>query len=123
MRYLTSNTAELSLDLPPSTCQHEGVSRKASQPIDGLLLPEELAERLNVSEYTLRQWRWQGRGPSFVKVGRGVRYKESAVQEYLASSEYHLRDGGLDPCPACGAAPSHWRRERRQTPARQKQPA
>lgn len=48
-----------------------------------LLTPEEVAQRLRVSVLTLANWRSAGRGPAFVKVGRTVRYEESAIEAYL----------------------------------------
>jgi predicted DNA-binding transcriptional regulator AlpA len=48
-----------------------------------LLKDIEAAEELNLSRYTLRIWRSQGRGPEYVKLGRVVRYKPEALREYL----------------------------------------
>jgi hypothetical protein len=33
------------------------------------------AERLRVEPETLRNWRWRGEGPPFLKLGRVVRYR------------------------------------------------
>lgn len=49
-----------------------------------LLTTQEAAELLRVKESTLEQWRWQGRGPQFVKVGRLVRYRYSDLEEYTS---------------------------------------
>ena len=47
-----------------------------------LLTPAETAARLNVHTKTLERWRFEGRGPDFVKLGpRTVRYKRSAVEQ------------------------------------------
>jgi hypothetical protein len=35
-----------------------------------------------VAENTLNNWRSLGKGPGFIKLGRQVRYPESAVVEY-----------------------------------------
>jgi predicted DNA-binding transcriptional regulator AlpA len=44
-----------------------------------------LAEILDVSEYTLRMWRSEGKGPPFIKVGgTAVRYDVEAVDQWLA---------------------------------------
>jgi hypothetical protein len=48
-----------------------------------LLTPAELAERLQVPEATLAQWRYLGRGPTYRKVGRFVRYAESDCTAWL----------------------------------------
>ena len=55
---------------------------KAS-PIDPLLHPEEIAKLLNVSVSWLAKSRLTGTGPRFVKIGRAVRYPESAVREFI----------------------------------------
>jgi hypothetical protein len=41
------------------------------------------AEYLGVSEHTLRQWRWLGKGPRWVKVGRHIRYPRADTQRWL----------------------------------------
>ena len=51
--------------------------------IDPLLPPKEVAKRLCVSDSWLAKSRLTGTGPPFVKVGRGVRYLESAVREFI----------------------------------------
>lgn len=33
------------------------------------------AERLGVTPETLRNWRWRGDGPRYLKLGRAVRYR------------------------------------------------
>lgn len=33
------------------------------------------ADRLGVTAGTLRNWRWRGGGPPFVRIGRTVRYR------------------------------------------------
>lgn len=47
-----------------------------------LLTPDELAERWSVSTQGLANWRSQGIGPAFVKIGRRVRYAISEVVAY-----------------------------------------
>jgi len=47
----------------------------------------DLAEELGLGLQTLAQWRWQGVGPAFVKVGRLVRYRRSDVDAWLAANE------------------------------------
>ncbi|MCL1599154.1 MAG: helix-turn-helix domain-containing protein [Actinomycetia bacterium] len=52
-----------------------------------LLTPGELAEYLQVTEATLADWRYRGKGPRYVKVGRLVRYsQEDDVDTWLASN-------------------------------------
>ena len=50
---------------------------------DRLLWPEEVAEMLGVPVGTLANWRYQGRGPAFVKVGRHVRYRRRDVVAWI----------------------------------------
>jgi hypothetical protein len=49
---------------------------------DPLLTEQQAAAALNVSELTLRRWRWVGKGPGYVKLGPGpkaaVRYRQNA---------------------------------------------
>lgn len=45
----------------------------------------QLAAELGVAAVTLKSWRVHGTGPDFVKVGRLVRYRRSAVERWLAS--------------------------------------
>ena len=51
--------------------------------IDQLLHPRDVAKVLNVSLSWLAKARLSGDGPRFVKIGRAVRYLESAVREYI----------------------------------------
>ena len=51
--------------------------------IDPLLHPRDVGKILNVSLSWLAKARLSGDGPRFVKVGRAVRYPQSAVREYI----------------------------------------
>ncbi|WP_373693286.1 helix-turn-helix transcriptional regulator [Desulfobulbus sp.] len=44
--------------------------------------PKQLAERLQISEYTLASWRCKGEGPQFMKFGKAVRYSVESVNEW-----------------------------------------
>lgn len=48
--------------------------------------PKQLADRLQLSEYTLASWRCKGEGPKFMKFGRTVRYSIASVQEWESDS-------------------------------------
>jgi excisionase family DNA binding protein len=50
---------------------------------DPLMHPKEAAKLLNVSDSWLAKSRLTGTGPRFVKIGRAVRYPESAVREFI----------------------------------------
>jgi excisionase family DNA binding protein len=52
---------------------------------DTLLTPDELAEVLGVPAETLKQWRYFGRGPAFVRVGRHVRYRRVDVNDWVTA--------------------------------------
>jgi hypothetical protein len=44
-----------------------------------------LAERWRLSPRTLEQWRWQGRGPRFLKLGGRVVYPLNEVETFEAA--------------------------------------
>lgn len=45
-----------------------------------------LAQRWLISERTLEQWRWQGKGPRFLKVGARVIYRLADIEAYEAAN-------------------------------------
>lgn len=45
-----------------------------------------LAMRLGISRSTLQSWRYAGRGPRFIKLGRMVRYRRADVDAYLQAN-------------------------------------
>lgn len=56
--------------------------------LDSLLTPPMLAERIGQTERTLSEWRIRGDGPSYIRIGRTVRYRPEVVDEWLLSREY-----------------------------------
>ena len=42
-----------------------------------------LSEILGVSSNTLRKWRWEGKGPQFIKLGSKVAYRQADVDKYI----------------------------------------
>ena len=62
-----------------------------------LLDQNAVAAILGVQVKTLESWRLRGRGIPFLKVGRCVRYRASAVEAFLKASE---RQSTSDPGPA-----------------------
>jgi len=53
-----------------------------------LYTPEELAERLKVTENALSIWRHNGTGPKYLRISRrAIRYSHRAVQEWLQKKE------------------------------------
>jgi len=49
-----------------------------------LLRETEVAKRLGLAPATLRKWRWEGRGPSFVRVGGAIRYDPADLRAFMA---------------------------------------
>lgn len=45
-----------------------------------------LAERLGVSRSTLQGWRYAGRGPRYLKIGRLIRYRNADVDRFVDGS-------------------------------------
>ena len=46
------------------------------------LTSRQLADRWGIKEGTLRNWRYIGEGPAFMKVGRSIRYRMANVLYY-----------------------------------------
>ena len=51
---------------------------------DALLDTHQAARMLSLSAGTLRKWRLTGRGPAFVRLGRAVKYRHSALESFVA---------------------------------------
>ena len=68
----------------PSTEVITELLEGAGQAPTGLLMDEQqLAELLKIPAGTLRQWRYRGCGPKYVKVGSRVRYRPREVARWL----------------------------------------
>jgi len=52
-------------------------------PSPALLTTREAAAYLKIQPATMEQFRWYGRGPRFVKIGRSVRYRQNDLDAYL----------------------------------------
>jgi len=50
---------------------------------EGLLTEQDAAELLQVPLSTLRRWQREGKGPPCLRIGRQVRYRQSALQRWL----------------------------------------
>ncbi len=55
--------------------------------IDPLLHPVQVAKLLGVSLSWLAKSRLNGTGPRFVKIGRAVRYAQTAVRDFILSRQ------------------------------------
>jgi predicted DNA-binding transcriptional regulator AlpA len=52
---------------------------------DPLYTPADTARKLKMGTSWLAKLRMRGDGPRYIKLGRAVRYPESAIREYLLS--------------------------------------
>jgi hypothetical protein len=48
----------------------------------------ELARRWSLSHRTLERWRWEGRGPAYLKIGGRVVYRLGDIESYEAE-QFH----------------------------------
>jgi excisionase family DNA binding protein len=55
-----------------------------------LLSPDEVSAYLGVPVETLRRWRYERRGPSYVRPGKRVRYRASDVEAYLEAQRVEV---------------------------------
>ena len=56
---------------------------------------KELAERWSMPVATLRTWRYEGKGPTYIKLGKHVRYKPEVIEAYEEASVHrHTSDPG-----------------------------
>lgn len=49
--------------------------------------PDQVAKRYQVSEATLKEWRYKGTGPKYVRLGRHVRYPAKALEQWEQEQE------------------------------------
>ncbi|MRR56378.1 MAG: DNA-binding protein [Deltaproteobacteria bacterium] len=52
------------------------------------LKTEAAAEFLQVKPTTLEQWRWNGKGPRFIKMGRAVRYRKTDLEKFTEERSF-----------------------------------
>lgn len=65
----------------PASLEPSGVT---GDEMSVLLTETELCDRLKIVAGTARMWRATGKGPAWIKVGRLVRYSETALEAWLA---------------------------------------
>jgi predicted site-specific integrase-resolvase len=63
---------------------------------DSMITEKELADRWQVAEGTLRNWRSAGRGPRYVKVEGAVRYSEEDIREFEEKGRRGAEEGECD---------------------------
>ena len=56
----------------------------------GLLTPEDVAALLQVTVNTLQNWRYNGRGPIFSRVGGIIRYTRQDINDFIYSSRQSI---------------------------------
>jgi len=54
-----------------------------ASPTPAALTTPQAAAYLGLQPATLEQWRWNGRGPRFAKIGRSVRYRQADLDAFL----------------------------------------
>jgi predicted DNA-binding transcriptional regulator AlpA len=59
---------------------------RTKEAADDLLTTDELASMTGLAPITLQHWRAEGRGPSYLKLGRTVRYERAAVAQFYAQN-------------------------------------
>jgi hypothetical protein len=64
-----------------------------------LLTELQVQDQFGIRVGTLRQWRFKGGGPPFLKIGRSCRYTAEDIVDFLQS---HYRRSTSDPGPAGG---------------------
>ena len=68
---------------------------------------KDLAQRWRMSPRTLEQWRWQGRGPRFLKIGGRVVYRFADIEAFEAASLHANTIGPLEDEHEGGSARDH----------------
>ena len=58
-----------------------------SKNLQNLTTPQ-AAAYLGLRPATLEQWRWSGRGPRFIKLGRACRYRLSDLEQFIESRTF-----------------------------------
>lgn len=68
--------------------EHPATPPAAKAAAGYLLTDTEVAALLGASPQTVRNWRWRGEGPRFVKLGgRMVRYRPADVQAFIDKAD------------------------------------
>ena len=65
----------------------DGRETVAGGRMEQMATARDVAAVLGIPEHTLAQWRSQGKGPDYVKVGRHVRYDWSDVKRWIAGQK------------------------------------
>jgi excisionase family DNA binding protein len=63
--------------------QKPDIPKVSGEPLERLITVEEAADLLRCSVDSLNKWRGKGDGPTFVRVGRRVKYRRSDLLTYV----------------------------------------
>jgi predicted DNA-binding transcriptional regulator AlpA len=63
---------------------------------DRLLDTDEVAEYLGIPPNSLKMWRYRRTGPPWLKLGRHVRYRLTAIEQWLDDQENQVGAGGRE---------------------------
>ena len=77
------------LACPKPTYEHRFESDQELNGRERLLTARDAADRLRLSPSWLAKARMRGDGPPYVKLGRSVRYGESALSEWIRARTKH----------------------------------
>jgi len=61
--------------------------RELARPQATLMSVEQAADFLGLAVSTLNKWRCYGDGPTFIKMGRSVRYRISDLNDYVENRQ------------------------------------
>lgn len=61
--------------------------------MNDLMTPSEAAAVLRLPEATLRQWRYLGRGPAYMKVGKHIRYRQADLTKWIDTQRIEPTNG------------------------------
>jgi hypothetical protein len=64
-----------------------GSQQKLAPALISVFTPREAARILKVSVSWLAKARMRGDGPAYIKVGRGIRYADAALQQWIKSRQ------------------------------------
>lgn len=60
------------------------------------MTPKDLAARWDVQESTLGQWRWFGKGPSYLKICTLILYRIEDIENFETSAIQHMKHVSSD---------------------------
>jgi hypothetical protein len=83
-----SAMSKQNLTVSPTPSQATDQKNRVIAVVAAALTTPEAASYLNIKPATLCQWRWNGRGPKFCKIGRSVRYMPHHLDEFLSENVF-----------------------------------